>query len=81
MAAELLGNPVGRAVPAPAVSTFAGPAATGQRVAPGAGIRGRLRDSIMRALTARSVKEGARQRSTARVQIGLPARDPGPLRR
>ena len=35
----------------------------------------------MRALTARSWREGLRQRSAARVGIGLPAADPGPLRR
>jgi UDP:flavonoid glycosyltransferase YjiC (YdhE family) len=35
----------------------------------------------MRALTARSVRAGARQREVSRVDIGLPARDPGPLRR
>ncbi|HZN84160.1 MAG TPA: nucleotide disphospho-sugar-binding domain-containing protein, partial [Mycobacterium sp.] len=35
----------------------------------------------MRALTARSWRQGLRQRSAARVEIGLPAVDPGPLRR
>jgi UDP:flavonoid glycosyltransferase YjiC (YdhE family) len=35
----------------------------------------------MRALTARSVRAGERQRSAARLQIGLPATDPGPRRR
>ena len=35
----------------------------------------------MRALTARAWREGIRQRSTVRVEIGLPATDPGPLRR
>ncbi len=53
----------------------------GSGLAPGTGIRGRLRDVVMRALTARSWREGLRQRSAARVQIGLPAHDPGPLRR
>jgi UDP:flavonoid glycosyltransferase YjiC (YdhE family) len=36
---------------------------------------------VMRALTARSWREGLRQRSAVRVEIGLPAVDPGPLRR
>src|SRR4029450_4909132 len=49
-------------------------------LAPGVGLRGRLRDSIMRALTARSWREGLRQRSAVRVEIGLPAVDPGPRR-
>jgi UDP:flavonoid glycosyltransferase YjiC (YdhE family) len=35
----------------------------------------------MRALTARSWRQGLRQRSAVRVEIGLPAVDPGPLRR
>ena len=53
----------------------------GSGLAPGVGIRGRLRDAVMRALTARSWREGLRQRAAARVEIGLPAVDPGPLRR
>jgi len=36
---------------------------------------------VMRALTARSWRQGLRQRSTVRVEIGLPAADPGPLLR
>jgi UDP:flavonoid glycosyltransferase YjiC (YdhE family) len=36
---------------------------------------------MMRALTGRSVRTGLQQRATARVEIGLPARDPGPVRR
>jgi UDP:flavonoid glycosyltransferase YjiC (YdhE family) len=40
-----------------------------------------LRDTVMRALTARSWREGLRQRAQARTGIGLPADDPGPLRR
>jgi UDP:flavonoid glycosyltransferase YjiC (YdhE family) len=35
----------------------------------------------MRELTARSIRGGLRERSTARLEIGLPAADPGPLRR
>lgn len=53
----------------------------GSGLAPGLGIRGRLRDAVMRRLTQRSIDEGLRQRSEARVQIGLAAKDPGPLRR
>jgi UDP:flavonoid glycosyltransferase YjiC (YdhE family) len=36
---------------------------------------------MMRSLTARSWRAGLRQRSAARVGIGLPGPDPGPLRR
>ena len=35
----------------------------------------------MRTLTGRSIRAGNRQRAVARREIGLPARDPGPLRR
>jgi UDP:flavonoid glycosyltransferase YjiC (YdhE family) len=35
----------------------------------------------MRALTGRSWRAGLRQRAAVRVDIGLPAQDPGPLRR
>jgi UDP:flavonoid glycosyltransferase YjiC (YdhE family) len=53
----------------------------GSGLAPGTGLRGRLRDSVMRALTARSWRAGLRQRAVVRAEIGLPARDPGPRRR
>lgn len=53
----------------------------GSGLAPSTGLRGRLRDSVMRALSARSWRVGLRQREAARVEIGLPAEDPGPLRR
>ncbi len=82
LAAELLGLPWIELNPSAAVSAVEGPAADGQRVGSRrTGVRGRLRDAVMRALTARSWREGLRQRSAARVEIGLPAVDPGPLRR
>lgn len=81
MAAELLGVPWVELNPQPLYLPSRGLPPLGSGLAPGTGIRGRLRDSIMRALTARSLKKGQRQRSAARVQIGLPAREPGPVRR
>jgi UDP:flavonoid glycosyltransferase YjiC (YdhE family) len=81
MAAELLGIPWVELNPQPLYLPSRGLPPLGSGLAPGTGIRGRLRDSIMRALTARSLKEGQRQRSAARVGIGLPAREPGPVRR
>ena len=36
---------------------------------------------MLRFFTARSIREGGRQRSAARLGIGLPATDPGPARR
>ena len=71
---------MGRTQSASAVPAVEGPAAGGQRLAPGTGVGGRLRDTVMRAFTARS-GEGLRQRAAVRAEIGLPARDPGPVRR
>lgn len=81
MAAELLGIPWIELNPHPLYLPSKGLPPIGSGLAPGTGIRGRLRDAAMRAATARSVRAGARQREVSRVGIGLPARDPGPLRR
>lgn len=81
MAAELMGIPWIELTPHPLYLPSTGLPPLGSGLAPGTGIRGRLRDAVMRSLTARSLREGRRQRSAARVQIGLPAPDPGPLRR
>lgn len=81
MAAELLGIPWIELNPHPLYLPSKGLPPLGSGLAPGTGVGGRLRDSVMRALTARSWRAGLRQRSAARVGIGLPARDPGPLRR
>ncbi len=81
MAAELLGIPWIELNPHPLYLPSKGLPPIGSGLAPGTGIRGRLRDATMRALTARSWRAGLRQRAGARVEIGLPARDPGPLRR
>jgi UDP:flavonoid glycosyltransferase YjiC (YdhE family) len=81
MAAELLDIPWVELSPHPLYLPSRGLPPLGSGLAPGTGIRGRLRDSIMRALTTRSLKEGQRQRSAVRVEIGLPACEPGPERR
>jgi UDP:flavonoid glycosyltransferase YjiC (YdhE family) len=81
MAAELMGIPWIELTPHPLYLPSKGLPPLGSGLAPGTGVRGRLRDVVMRALTARSWREGLRQRSAARVQIGLPAHDPGPRRR
>src|ERR1700726_1128852 len=81
MAAELLGIPWIELNPHPLYLPSKGLPPIGSGLAPGTGIRGWLRDATMRALTARSWRAGLRQRETVRVEIGLPARDPGPLRR
>lgn len=81
MAAELLGIPWIELDPHPLYLPSRGLPPIGSGLAPGAGLRGRLRDAVMRALTARSWRAGLRQRAAVRVEIGLPADDPGPLRR
>jgi UDP:flavonoid glycosyltransferase YjiC (YdhE family) len=81
MAAELLGIPWIELSPHPLYLPSKGLPPIGSGLAPGTGIGGRLRDATMRAFTARSVRAGLRERAAARVEIGLPARDPGPLRR
>jgi UDP:flavonoid glycosyltransferase YjiC (YdhE family) len=81
MAAELLGIPWIELNPHPLYHPSKGLPPIGSGLAPGTGMRGRLRDSAMRALTARSLRIGMGQRAEARVGIGLSATDPGPLRR
>src|ERR1700758_4051827 len=81
MAAELLGIPWIELNPHPLYLPSKGLPPIGSGLAPGTGIRGRLRDATMRGLTARSWRIGLRQRAAVRLQIGLPAVDPGPLRR
>ena len=81
MAAELLGIPWIELNPHPLYLPSKGLPPIGSGLAPGSGIRGRLRDATMRALTARSWRAGIKQRAAVRLEIGLPAVDPGPLRR
>ena len=81
MAAELLGIPWIEVVPHPLYLPSKGLPPLGSGLAPGVGLRGRARDAVLRALTARSIRAGDRDRSAARLGIGLPGRDPGPLRR
>ncbi|MGV9800620.1 glycosyltransferase [Mycobacterium sp. NPDC003449] len=81
LAAELLGLPWTELNPHPLYLPSKGLPPVGSGLAPGVGLRGRLRDGVMRALTARSWRAGLAQRAAVRVEIGLPAVDPGPLRR
>ncbi|MDX1874961.1 glycosyl transferase [Mycolicibacterium sp. 120266] len=80
LAAELLGLPWVELDPHPLYRPSKGLPPLGSGLAPGTGVRGRLRDTVLRALTARSVRDGERQRAQARLGIGLPGPDPGPLR-
>jgi len=81
MAAELMGLPWVELTPHPLYRPSKGLPPLGSGLAPGVGLRGRLRDAMLRFFTARSIREGGRQRSAARLGIGLPATDPGPARR
>lgn len=81
MAAELIDVPWVELNPHPLYRPSKGLPPLGSGLAPGVGVRGRLRDVAMRSLTARSWRQGLAQRSAVRVDIGLPADDPGPRRR
>jgi UDP:flavonoid glycosyltransferase YjiC (YdhE family) len=81
MAAELLEIPWIELNPHPLYLPSKGLPPIGSGLAPGTGVRGRLRDATMRALTGRSWRAGIKQRGAVRLGIGLPAVDPGPLRR
>nr|WP_090274705.1 nucleotide disphospho-sugar-binding domain-containing protein [Mycolicibacterium komanii]CRL67644.1 UDP-glucuronosyl/UDP-glucosyltransferase [Mycolicibacterium komanii] len=79
--AEVLGLPWVELNPHPLYRPSKGLPPIGSGLAPGVGVRGRVRDAILRALSSRSWRQGIRQRAAARVQIGLPAAEPGPRRR
>lgn len=81
MAAELLGLPWIELNPHPLYRPSKGLPPLGSGLAPGTGFKGWARDTVMRALTDRSWKQGLRQREQARVGIGLAVEDPGPRRR
>lgn len=81
MAAERLDVPWVELSPHPLYAPSKGLPPIGSGLAPGEGLRGQARDALMRAATGRSIKQGQRQRSAARVSIGLPAVDPGPVAR
>ncbi|MEO6089629.1 MAG: nucleotide disphospho-sugar-binding domain-containing protein [Umezawaea sp.] len=81
MAAELLGVPWAQLSPHPLYEPSKGLPPLGSGLAVGIGVAGRLRDVTLRAATARSIRQGDRQRTRARRSIGLDARGPGPVAR
>ena len=81
LAAELLGVPWLELNPHPLYLPSKGLPPVGSGLAPGVGLRGRVRDAVLRTFTARSLREGRRQRAAARVSIGLPVEGVEPLRR
>lgn len=80
-AAQLRGLPWIELSPHPLYMPSRGLPPIGSGLAPGTGIRGRVRDTLMRAATATSIRKGERQRAAARLSIGLPALDGGPCAR
>ncbi|MHC3000977.1 glycosyltransferase [Gordonia metallireducens] len=80
-AAQLNGLPWIELSPHPLYLPSRGLPPIGSGLAPGTGLRGRLRDTLMRAATATSIRKGERQRAAARASIGLPAVDDGPSAR
>ncbi|QIS13902.1 glycosyltransferase [Nocardia arthritidis] len=81
MAAERLGVPWVELSPHPLYLPSKALPPIGSGLAAGVGVRGRLRDRLLRALSARAVRRGEQQRAQARRGIGLPATDPGPAAR
>ncbi|MBJ7386702.1 MAG: glycosyl transferase, partial [Mycolicibacterium sp.] len=67
MAADLIGLPWVELCPHPLYRPSKGLPPIGSGLAPGTGVRGRLRDTVMRALTGRSVRQGEAQRAQARA--------------
>ncbi|MEV6235309.1 nucleotide disphospho-sugar-binding domain-containing protein [Lentzea sp. NPDC051838] len=78
LAAELLGVPWAQLSPHPLYEPSRWLPPMGSGLAPGTGVRGRMRDTVLRAFTARSIRQGDRQRALVRQEIGLSARGPGP---
>jgi UDP:flavonoid glycosyltransferase YjiC (YdhE family) len=81
LAAEMLGLPWVELNPHPLYLPSKGLPPIGSGLAPGVGVRGRLRDAVMRALTSRALQAGRQQRAAARVSIGLPPVGVDPVRR
>ncbi|KXO93800.1 Zeaxanthin glucosyltransferase (plasmid) [Tsukamurella tyrosinosolvens] len=81
MAAELLGVPWLELSPHPLYLPSKGLPPIGSGLAPAQTPRELLRDAVLRAFTARDIRNGLRQRAEARAGIGLPARDGGPAGR
>ncbi|MGW6034056.1 glycosyltransferase [Gordonia terrae] len=80
-AAQLCGLPWIELSPHPLYRPSRGLPPIGSGLEPGRGIGGRLRDTLMRAATASSIRQGVRQREVARRSIGLGAADAEPSAR
>lgn len=81
MAAELVGLPWVQLSPHPLYEPSKWLPPMGSGLAAGTGVRGKLRDAVLRAMTARSLRQGERQRAVVRQRIGLDATGTGPAAR
>lgn len=81
LAAERLALPWVELVPHPLYLPSRGLPPLGSGLAPGRGLRGRVRDRVLRALTARAIRSGDRARASARLTMGLPATGGAPAAR
>ena len=81
MAAELVGLPWVQLSPHPLYEPSKWLPPMGSGLAAGTGVRGKLRDAVLRAMTARSLRQGERQRAVVRQRIGLDATETGPAAR
>ncbi len=80
-AAQLSGLPWIELSPHPLYRPSRGLPPIGSGLEPGRGVGGRLRDTLMRAATASSIRQGVRQRDAARRTIGLGDVDAEPAAR
>ncbi|WP_024796783.1 glycosyltransferase [Tomitella biformata] len=81
LAAERLGIPWVELVPHPLYLPSKGLPPLGSGLAPGVGVRGRIRDVVLRAMTDASMRRGAKAQRAARLSVGLPAAGRGPVAR
>ncbi|GAA5055719.1 hypothetical protein GCM10023318_32200 [Nocardia callitridis] len=81
MAAERLGVPWVELSPHPLYLPSKALPPIGSGLAPGVGLRGRMRDGLLRTMTARDIRHGLQQRERARQGVDLPVPDPGPAAR
>lgn len=79
MAAELLDVPWAQLSPHPLYEPSRWLPPMGSGLAAGVGVRGRMRDAVLRAMTARSIRQGDRQRAVVRQRIGLSSPGAGPV--
>lgn len=81
MAAEIVGIPCVELCPHPLYHPSRALPPIGSGLAPAVNLREKARDILLRSMTARSLRQGRRQREEARASIGLHPEDPGPTLR